>query len=334
VTRLSRRQLVLSAGSAALLAGCGRLPWQAQPARVPRIGFLASGPPETEPSAARYQAFRDGLRELGYAEGQNILIEWRYTRGSNQRFPELAAELVSLPVDLIVAEASPAVQAAKQATTTIPIVFPVASDPIATGLVASLAHPGGNATGLSLVAKMLYPKRVELLKEAVPDLARVAILGNMASPSVRGDAAEAWEAAELLGLRPRIIEVTDPDNLGSAFAAASEAAQAIVLVMDPVLAANTAQLADLAARSRLPTIAGTREFTEAGGLMAYGPNNSALFRRAATYVDKILKGTKPADLPVEQPMRFDFVVNMRTARELGITFPHEVALQITEVIDG
>jgi putative ABC transport system substrate-binding protein len=328
---LSRRAFAQSASAAslALLAGCLRLPEQAQPARVYRLGFL--GLTSREPW---HEAFWEGLRELGYLDGQNITVETRFAEGRADRLPELADALVHMPVDLIMAAGTPSAMVAKQATATVPIVFAPATDPIANGLVASLAKPGGNATGLANITALMSGKRLELLKETVPGLARVAVLANPSGPGVVLQVEGTRDAAQVLGLRLQSLEVRRPDELASAFdAAAQEHAEAMTIIGDSVLHANVAGLADLAAQHRLPAVFPGREFVEAGGLLAYGPNQAAQFRRAAYYVDRILKGTKPADLPVEQPREFDFVLNARTARALGLEIPQQVMQQVTEVIE-
>jgi putative tryptophan/tyrosine transport system substrate-binding protein len=334
-SRPSRRRFVVGAGamSLGLLAGCGRLVFRVQPDEVPaakvhRVGFLSLTSREPH-----HESFWEGLREFGYVEGRNITIEARYAAHQSERLPELAAELVRLPVDVIVAAGTPAAQAAKRVTNTIPIVFANASDPIAEGLAASLARPGGNATGLSNFSGALSAKRLELLKETVPGLSRVAVLANSATAAEQ-QLEETRHAAQVLGLEPQFFRARPPDELGSAFGNASrERAQAMTILGDPAMHANVAYLAKLAAEHKLPAVFPAREFVVAGGLLAYGPDQSAISRRAAYYVDRILKGAKPADLPVEQPMLFDFMVNMKTARELGITFPKEILLQITEVVE-
>jgi putative ABC transport system substrate-binding protein len=338
---LSRRRFVVGAGAAGLglLGGCGRWPWQAEaPAKVYRIGWLISGPAEsTSPPAPgaspNHDAFRQGLADYGYVVGQNVAIEYRATDQGLERLRELAAELVGLPTDVIVASATAAV-AAKQATDTIPIVFWGGGDPVVLGLVPSLAYPGGNVTGVSAdVQGALIGKRLELLKEAAPGIARVGILvdANTTMRVLNMQAAAA--AAGALGLELQVLGVRSSDDLVGAFEMAVQAhVDGLLFVATALLAPNHAQIAELALRHRLPTISQAREVAEAGGLMAYGASLPALSRRGAYYVDRILRGAKPADLPVEQPMTFDFVVNLKTARELGITFPNEIMLQVTDVI--
>jgi putative ABC transport system substrate-binding protein len=329
--RLSRRVFLGGAGvsSAGLLVGCGRLPWQGQ-AQVPRIGYLAV----TSPAGLAFvDAFRHGLRELGYVEGQNIIVEYRDGEWSDERLPELAAELVRLQVDVIVTRAAPATQAASQATQTIPIVFTNINDPVALGLVASLARPGGNVTGLSTLSSVTIWKRLELLKEAVPTISRVAVFWDASNPAQVLAYREAQGAAQALGLQLQSLEVETPDDLDSAFDAAVRERADGLLVLPATPVRHLTQIVDFATQQHLPAMYNAAEFVRAGGLMAFEPQYGTINRRATYYVDRILKGAKPADLPVEQPMYFDFVVNLKTARALGITFPHEVALQITEVIE-
>jgi putative ABC transport system substrate-binding protein len=334
MTRLSRRQFMVGVGSAGLLAGCGRLPWQGQPAprRVPTIGWLTlESPDPLEPGfVENFEAFRQGLAALGYVEGQNLVIEQRLTDQAGLR--DAATDLVRLQVDVLVTSGQPATLAAKAATSTIPIIFASAPDPVGTGLVASLARPGGNLTGLSAMSPQLSGKRLELLAQVVPGLQRVAFLWDALSPA--SSVQELQAATQTLGVRLQVLEIRDVADYEAAFAAAGAEQADALMVGGGINSRNRARIVSLVARARLPAVYPNSLFVRDGGLMAYGADALALYRRAAAYVDKILKGTHPADLPVEQPMRFDFVVNMKTARALGITFPHEVALQITEVIDG
>ncbi len=313
-----------------LLSGCGQLPFPAQqPARLPRIGVLYLGSPGPTPLV---EAFQQGLHELGYVEGQNILIEWRYGEDRVDRFPDLAAELVRLNVDLIVVSGA-AAQAAKQATGSIPIVVAVTGDLVGTGLAASLAHPGGNVTGLTTLAPELIGKRLELVKQAVPGLSRLAVLWNPREQAMALEIGEAKVAARTLGVELQTLEARDPGDLDGAFEAAlGEGVEALVLVLTAFFISNRPRVVELAAKSRLPAMSGEPDFARAGGLMAYGPSLADMWRRAATYVDKILKGAKPADLPIEQPTKFDFVINLKTAQALGLTIPQEVLMQATEVI--
>jgi len=302
-----------------------------QPAKVPRIGFLGGSAPAA--LAHSLEAFRQGLRELGYVAGQNIALESRWAEGRFDRLPALAGELVRLRVDLIVTAGTPAAHAAKEATASIPIVAAAVGDPVGTGLVASLARPGANLTGLSDITVDLSAKRLELLKELVPTASRIAILWNPAHPTNPLQLRETRAAAQALGITLQSLEVQRSGELERAFAAIRrERAGALVVLSDPFMLLHRGRLADLAANNRLPTMYPWREHVEAGGLMAYGVNLPDLFRRAATYVDKILKGAKPADLPVEQPMRFELVINMKTAKALGLTFPPSILIRATEVI--
>jgi len=300
-----------------------------QPAKIPRIGIL--NPTSSSFFLPRVEAFRQRLRELGYVEGKNILIEYRYAEGKFERLTDLAAELVQLKVDVIVT-AGPGVLAAKKASTTIPIVFGAASDPVGAGIVSSLARPGGNITGLSNIAQDLDGKRLELLKEAFPKVARVASLRQ----SVRGGnpyLTEMEAAAKALGVKLLPLEVRSLDDFESAFAQAKrEGAQALITNSGPLINTQQRQVLDFAAKNRLPAMYHSPEFVEAGGLMSYAPNYADLFRRAADFVDKILKGAKPADLPVEQPARFEFVINLKTAKQIGVTIPPNVLARADKVI--
>jgi putative tryptophan/tyrosine transport system substrate-binding protein len=338
MSRLSRRQLVLGAGSASLLAGCGRLPWQAEPAprKVPTIGWLnplsGESTDSLDPASVEdLEAFRQGLAALGYVEGQHVVIEQRLTDQGESGLREAAADLVRLQVDVLVTRGLAATRAAQAATSTIPIVFASAPAPVGSGLVASLARPGGNVTGLANLSTELYAKRLELLAQVVPGLQRVAFLWDALSPA--SSVQELQAATQTLGVRLQVLEIRDVADYEAAFAAAGAEQADALMVGGGITNRHRARIVSLAARARLPAMYPNSLFVRDAGLMAYGADMLASYRRAAAYVDKILKGTHPADLPVEQPMRFDFVVNMKTARELGITFPHEVALQITEVIE-
>jgi len=334
--RQSRRQFLQSSLALAgigLLSGCGmpQLPGQ-QAAKVPRIGFLAVGPREGR--AFMIDGFLQGLREHGYVEGQNILIEYRFSGDRDDRLPELAAELVALQVDLIVASGTPASVAAKQATSTIPIVNGyLAANPVETGLVARMARPGGNFTGMTGLSSQLSGKRLELLNKTVPGLARVAVFWNPPNPTYGPILKELEAAAPTLGLEVQRVEVRVPEDFEAAFEAATrEQAGALIAPGDPLTANRPKVVADLALKYRLPAMMELKEFVDAGGLMSYGPNIPDSYRRSATQVDKILKGAKPADLPMEQPTKFDFAVNLKTAQALGLTMPQSVLLQATEVI--
>jgi len=266
-------------------------------------------------------------------EGQNIVIERRYSEGRNERLPDLAADLVRLKVDVIVAAGTPPPYAAKRATTTIPIVMTNASDPVGSGLVASLARPGGNITGLSLLSPELAGKQLELLKETVPKVSRVAVLWNPANPVHTLILRQAEVAARSLRLQLQILEARGPNEFDSAFSAMTkERAGALLVLADPMFFGHRTRLADLAAKSRLPSVFLLREHADAGGLMAYGPSTRDNFRRAATYVDKILKGAKPGDLPIEQPTKFELVINLKTAKALGLTIPRFVLGRADEVL--
>jgi putative ABC transport system substrate-binding protein len=332
---ISRRQFVLGTGatSLGLLTGCGRLPWQEAPAKVPRLGILAQSTSETQTFLER---FRQGLRDYGYTEGQNLVLEFRWADGVPERLPELAVELVEARVDVIVA-APPAstAHAAKNATSQIPIVMLGAANPVRNGLVDSLARPGGNVTGLSAdAAPQVHEKRLELLTAAVPGMSRVAILQNPAEPGQDEAIAAASKAARVLGVELQIVPARDPDELDSAFdAIVRNQTEAILSLTASLLFQYRSRITALAVQRHLPTMFSNRDYVVAGGLMAYGPNPGERNRHAAYFVDRILRGAKPADLPVEQPMTFDFVVNLKTARELGIIFPNEIMLQVTEVID-
>jgi ABC-type uncharacterized transport system substrate-binding protein len=304
---------------------------QAQHAtHVPWLGLLMPG--SASGYASRIEAFRHGLRDLGYVEGRTITLEYRFADGQANRLPALVAELVQLSVDVLVVDGTTAIRPAQHATKTIPIVMTVSGDPVGEGLVASLARPGGNITGLSSRAPEVSGKRLELLKEAVPTLARVAALWHRdapAGPYVK----ETQAAAQALGLHLHAFEVGNPDALEPAFAAMTRAhADALVVLPSGQIESHMRVVAELAMAHRLPTMFGGREGAEAGGLMSYGPYYADLYRRAATYVDKILKGTKPADLPVEQPTKFELVLNLKTAKALGITMPPSLLLLANEVI--
>jgi ABC-type uncharacterized transport system substrate-binding protein len=303
----------------------------AQPsAKVARIGYLLGTTQEQEPLL---EAFLEAMRALGYVEGRNLVMEYRAAEGQYERLPALAAELVRLPVDVLLAVTTPAALAAKQATTTIPIVMLGVGDPVASGLVASLARPGGNVTGVTSLQHELTGKRLELLKAVLPTVSRVAILWNPANPVHAVGVREAEVAAQALGVQLHLVEARGPEAFDRTFTAMTSAhAGALLVLGDALVFEHRRRLAELAVRSRLPTMHNIRPFVEAGGLMAYGPSTRDLRRRAAVYVDKILKGAKPADLPVEQPMKFELVLNLKTADALGLTIPPTVLFQATEII--
>jgi len=305
-----------------------------QSTKAARIGYLVTGPLGTPEASRSFDAFRQGLRERGYLEGQNIVIEYRAAEGRNERLPALAAELIGLNVQIIVTQGTPAAVAAKQATSTIPIVMAIATDPVGAGLIASLGRPGGNVTGLANLDAELSGKRLEILKAAVPALARVAVLRNPANPAHKAALREAQAAAHALGVRVQQVDVRDPGEFGTAFYAMKrERADGLVLFADSMFGASRVRIFDLAAKNRLPAIFWQSEFAEAGALMSYGTSYPDLFRSAAVYVDKILKGAKPADLPVEQPTKFELVINLKTAKALGLTIPPSVLGRADQVIE-
>jgi putative ABC transport system substrate-binding protein len=302
-----------------------------QPTKVPRIGFLAATKPAAV--AARVAAFRQGLRELGYAEGKNIVVDYRYAEGNADRERELAAELVRLKVDVIVTTGPTVTRTAKESTATIPIVFAEDGDPVASGFAASLARPGGNITGLSAEYPEISGKQLELLKEIVPRLSRVAVLGNSTQPGNPQELREVELAAKAFGVKLQYLDVLSPKDIETAFRAASKGhADAVLVLASQLVTSHPKQFVELAAKSRLPAIYWSPEFVEAGGLMSYSVNITDLFRRAATYVDKILKGAKPADLPVEQPTKFEFVINLKAAKQIGLTIPPNVLARAGRVI--
>ena len=302
-----------------------------QPKKIPVIGILISALPSA--AASRVKAFQLGLRELGYVEGKNILFEYRYADGKLEPVPELAAELVRLKVDVLVTDTSNATEAAKNATKTIPVVFTTANDPVGDGQVASLARPGGNLTGFSILALDLNGKRLELLKEAFPKIERVAFLTRLGTATGEQRFKEAEADAKGLALRLQFLGAKGPDDLESAFDAAKRSGvQAVLAHPSTFVSTNRSRIIELAARHRLPVIYSGAEAAEAGGLMSYGPDIVDNYRRAAIYVDKILKGTKPADLPVQQPMKFEFVINLKAAKQIGLTIPPNVLLRADKVI--
>jgi putative ABC transport system substrate-binding protein len=315
-------------GSLGLLAGPLAAHSQ-QAGRVYRIGYLGNVP--TPP--ALWEAFVRGLRELGWVEGQNMVIEPRNAEGRYERLPDLATDLVRRRVDVIVAAGSPAPLAAKRATNTIPIVMTNAGDPVGSGLVTSLGRPGGNVTGLSLLNPAVVGKQLELLKEVVPRVTRAAVLTNPDHPARALMLTEVESATRLLGLQLQVLDARGPAEFEAAFSAMTrERAGGLLILADPMFVGERKRLADLAVRRRLPAASGMRELVDAGLLMTYGASLSDLFRRAATFVDKILKGAKPADLPVEQPTKFEFVINLGTAKALGLTIPPAVLARADEVI--
>jgi putative ABC transport system substrate-binding protein len=302
--------------------------------KVPRVGYLTAGSQSDQGRQRRFEAFRQGLRELGYVEGQNIAIESRWAEGKDNRYPALTADLVRLKVDVIVAVGGAASKAAQQATRMIPIVMSLVNDPLESGLVPSLARPGGNVTGISLMAPDLVGKQFGVLKEVVPKLSRVALLRNPANPASAAQLREAEAAARALGVRLQTLEARSPQEIESAFAAMTrERAGALVVLTDSIFTNQRRQIAALAAERRLPAVYGNSEHAEAGGLVAYSANFLDLERRAATFVDKILKGAKPGDLPVEQPTKFELIVNLKTAKALGLTIPPSLLQRADQVIE-
>jgi putative ABC transport system substrate-binding protein len=304
-----------------------------QPTKVPRIGHLSAGG-SLSPNRPRIEAFLQGLRELGYVEGKNIVIEWRSAEGKFDRLPALAAELVRLKVEVIVTVGPTATRPAKEATSTIPIVMATDPDPVANGFVASLARPGGNITGLSTLAPELSGKRLELLKETIPKLSRVAVFGTSTQPGNAEMLREVEVAAKAFGVKLQYLDVLSSKDIASAFRTATKGRAEAVLMLLPgrVATSQRTETVELAAKNRLPVIFEGRAIVEAGGLMSYGVSIPDLDRRAATYIDKILKGAKPADLPVEQPMKFEFVVNLKAAKQIGLTIPPNVLVRADRVI--
>jgi putative tryptophan/tyrosine transport system substrate-binding protein len=331
--RHTRRQFLQGSVALAVLTLLSRREVAGQQiSKIPRIGFLAVG--SRQGRAFLIEGFRQGLREHGYVEGQNIVIEYRFSEDRNDRLPALAAELVAMKVRLILASGTPASFAAKEATSTIPIVMGgIAADPVETGLVATLARPGGNITGMSMMTSQLGGKRLELLQRTLPGLARVAVFWNPPNPAYGPILKELEAAAQTLRLKLQRLEVRVPGDFEGAFeAAVRQRAGALILPGDPLVANRPRMVADLALKYRLPAMMDIKEFVEAGGLMSLGLDLVESYRRAATYVDKILKGAKPAELPMEQPTKFDLFVNLKTARVLGLTIPQSVLLQATRVI--
>ena len=328
---ISRRHLIrlLAIGLGLGTLGAADVCSSQQSKKAYRVGFLRGTPLRLR----ELEELRQGLRELGYVEGENIVIEQRYANGVLDRLPGLADELVRLKVDVIVVGGTLDAKAAKASATAIPIVFTIAGDPVGSGLVVSLARPGGNVTGLSNLQGELGGKRLQLLKEAVPRVSRIGVFYNPANPTNAVDLQGARAAAQTLSVQLQPIEVRSPDDFTSAFAAmARGGAGALLAMADPVFGTDPQRLARLAAENRLPAMFFEKVFVDAGGLMSFGPNIFDQFRRAAVYVDKILKGTRPADIPVEQPTRFDLAINMQTAKTLGIAFPSSILIQATDVV--
>jgi putative tryptophan/tyrosine transport system substrate-binding protein len=302
-----------------------------QQTKVPQIAYFSAGSASSQ--ASRLEVFRQGLRDLGYAEGKDIVIEQRYAEGKLDRVAALAAELVGLKLDVIVTGGPAATRAAKEATATIPIVMGFDYDPVGSGVVASLARPGGNVTGLSSLAPEISGKQLELLKEVFPRLSRVAVLGNSTEPAIGQLRKEAELVAGAFKVQLQYLDVLAPNDIRTAFRAANKGrAEAVLALSSFVIISQRTQIADLAIKNRLPAIYPWPEFVEDGGLMTYGASSNDLFRRAATYVDKILKGAKPANLPVEQPKKFEFIINLKTAKQIGLTIPPNVLVRADRVI--
>jgi putative ABC transport system substrate-binding protein len=326
----SRRDVITLLGGAA--AAWPLAARAQQSAKVPRIGFLGNSTATLE--ANLLGPFREGLRELGYQEGRNLAIEFRWADGTYERFPALIAELIALNVDLIVTAGTPASLAVKKATTSTPLVMVAVGDPVATGLVATLARPGGNITGLTSISSEMEGKRLELLKEAVPSISHVAVLWNAISPIQIIDERETQAAAQTLGVKVLSLGVRSTEEIEDAFAAIiRERPGGLLVLADRLFLHNRARIMSFAAQNRLPGVYAYREFVEAGGLMAYGPSYADMHRRAAWYVDRILKGTKPADLPVQAPAKFELVVNLRAAKALGVSLPPQLLGRADEVIE-
>ena len=326
---MRRREFITLLGGAA--TGWPLAARAQQPVKLPTIGYL--GPNSRLLDGQRLGAFVQRLRELGWIEGRTIAIEYRFAEGRNDHLAETVAEFVQRKVDVIVTSATPPTVAAKQATSVIPIVFAAVGDPVGTGLVASLARPGGNVTGLSLQATDLAGKRLELLREVVPDLRRLAVMANVSAPPAVLEMAEVQTTARALGLEVVASEIRRPEDIAPAFESFKGRAEALYVCNDPLVTTNRIRINTLALGMGLPTIYNVREFVEARGLMSYGPNFLDLYRRAADFVDKILRGAKPADIPVEQPTKFDLVINLTTAKALGLTVPDTLLARADEVIE-
>ena len=326
-----KRAAVSSILVAVVLLARGVIAEAQQARKIPRIGYLSAT--STSNNAARIEAFRQGLRELGYVEGKNIVIEWRHAEEKLDRLPALAVELVRLKVDVIVTAGPPATRAAKGATSTIPIVMGFDNDPVGNGFVASLARPGGNITGLANLNPELSGKRLELLKEIIPRLSRVAVFGESTFPGNTQSLRETELAAGAFGVKLQYLEVLGPKDIQTAFGAARKGrAEAVLVLQSPIFNSQRKQIVELAVKNRLPAIYSAAEWMEDGGLMTYSASLTDLFRRVATYVDKILKGTKPADLPVEQPTKFELIINLKAAKQISLTIPPNVLARADKVI--
>jgi putative tryptophan/tyrosine transport system substrate-binding protein len=326
---VKRRELITLLGGAVAWPLAARAQ---QSGKIPRVGFMGNSTAALE--ANLVGPFRDGLRELGYQEGHNIVIEYRWAEGQYERFPALIAELLAVPVDVIVTAGTPATLAVKKATSMVPLVMIAVGDPVGTGIVPSLARPGGNITGLSSIAPDLEGKRLELLREVIPKLSHVALFLNPLNPFHAVSMRQALAAAQALGIKLQSLEVRTSGELDGAFAAiVREGPDALLILADRVFLHNRKRMMDFATEQRLPSVNAYREIVEAGGLMSYGPSYEHMHRRAADYVDKILKGAKPGDLPVEQPTKFTLVVNLKSARALGIDVPSMLLARADEVIE-
>jgi putative ABC transport system substrate-binding protein len=329
---LAMSRLALAAVLAASLVAGAPVAEAQKPAKVYRIGVLDTTPIAL--NAVNVDGFREGLRELGYVEGQHYVIEYRSSDARPERFPALAAELLRSKVDLILARGTPAVKAAKEATATIPIVMAASGDPVGTGVVTGLARPGGNVTGLTSITAEMSSKRVQLIKETIPGMQRVGNMTTMGSAGLVTQWEAVQQASRAMGLQAQLLDVRKSEDLASAFDTASrQRVDAVVVGLGTVIQNNIRRVVDLAAKHRLPSIYASREFAVAGGLMSYGASYADSYRRAASYVDKIFKGAKPADLPIEQPTKFELLINRKTAAALGLTIPPSVLLRADEIIE-
>jgi putative ABC transport system substrate-binding protein len=327
-----RRKLVLAIGANVLAVPLAS--FAQQRSKVGRVGFLSARSRPVSLDSDEYGGFPQGMRELGYVEGKNLVIDWRYAEGKYERLPELLAELIRLKVDVIVAPGSPVISAVQKAGTNVPIVVVNAQDPVGSGLIKSLARPGGNITGLSSLAVDIGPKHLEMLLGMVPKLTRVAILVNFDNPSHSVTLKNIQAAAQKVNARIFPVDARTAPEIEKAFSAMTRAkAEGVIVARDALFVQQARQIAELTTKNRLPAISGIREYMEAGGLIIYGPNSTDSFRRAATYVDKIFKGAKPGDLPVEQPTRFELIVNMKTAKALGIAIPQSILVRADKVIE-
>jgi putative tryptophan/tyrosine transport system substrate-binding protein len=325
---MNRRQMIAALGGAVAWPIAARVQ---QAGGLPTIGFL--GESTSTAQSERNAAFVQRLRELGWIEGHTIAIEYRWAEGRSERFAEIATEFVRLKVNIIVTSSTPAILAAKKATSVTPVVFAIAADPVGTGLVASLSRPGGNVTGMSLQSTDIAAKRVELLREVIPHLRRLAVIANIINPASAIEVKEIQAAAGALDLELNTLDIRQAEDIAPAFEVLDGRADAVYLPTAPLILTNRIRINTLALGARLPTMYSGREYVESAGLMSYGPNRPDLFRRAAEYVDKILRGAKPADLPVEQPTKFDLVINLTTAKALGLNIPEAFLLRADEVIE-